>query len=302
MFDEPIRIFVGADRSQALAVKVLAYSIHRHTDARVDVISMEDVVLPEPEDPRHGSRTLFSFTRFAIPRLAGYRGKAVYMDADMQVFTDIRGLVSIPFDNAKVVIQEELPEEHQPKQGVLGAPKRRIKQCSVMLLDCDRLEWVPEDIIASLGRDYTYEDLLYHLCILEEHEIREGVPFEWNSLETHIPGRTCLTHYTDMLIQPWVSPENPIGWVWLEEVKRMLAEGALTWAALEEEVALGYFRPSLLQELRLNEDLSQPDPERIKRYLASDADAGFVKHREVYERKRLRNRLIKDFEARLAAA
>lgn len=302
MVDDPIRVFVGADRSQALAVKVLEYSIRRHTDAKVEVISMEDLVLAEPEDPRQGSRTNFSFARFAIPRLAGYRGKAIYMDADMQVFADIRDLAGIPFDGAKVVIQEELPEEHQPKAGVLGAPKRRIKQCSVMLLDCDRLDWVAEDIISRLGREYSYEDLLYHLCILEERDIRSAVPFEWNSLEVHIPGRTCLTHYTDMLVQPWVSTENPIGWVWLNEVKRMLAEGALQWEALEEDVRLGFFRPSILTELRLNEDLSVPDADRAKRLAKIDADAGFVKHKDVYDRKRARARLIKDYEARLAAA
>lgn len=300
MFAEPFRIYVGADRSQALAVRVLEYSIRCHTDAKVDVISMEDVTLPEPEDPRQGSRTLFSFTRFAIPRLAGYRGKAVYMDADMQVFRDVRELVSIPFDGAKIVIQESVPDEHQPGKDQIGAPAKRKKQCSVMLLDCDRLDWVPEDIIFRLGREYTYEDLLYEMCILDEKDVKYGVPFEWNSLEVYEAGKTGLTHYTDMYVQPWVSPQNPIGWVWLEEVKRMLNDGALKWSQLEEEIALGYFRPSLLVELKMNEDISQPDPMRVARLDKIDSEAGFVKHKEVYDRKRHRQRLVKQYEAKRA--
>ncbi len=298
---DPVRVFVGADRSQALAVRVLEFSIKRHTDREVTVRSMEDVVLPEPADPRHGSRTNFSFTRFAIPRLTSYRGKAIYMDADMQVFKDISGLADIPFDGARIVIQEDLPEEHQPKPGLFGAPERRKKQTSVMLLDCDRLDWVPEDIIAGLGPEYTYEELLSQMCILDEADIAYRIPFEWNSLEVHIPGKTCLTHYTDMAIQPWVSPRNPIGHVWLQEVKDMLGAGALTWAELEQEVALGYFRPSMLEELKLNEDISKPDPARVKRLQQIDDRAGFVMHKEVYDRKALRKKLVKEFEKKLAS-
>jgi len=257
------------------------------------------VRLPEPEDPRQGSRTLFSFTRFAIPRLCGYQGQAIYMDADMQVFKDIRGLANIPFDGKRVIVQEELPEEHQPTEGQLGAPARRVKQSSVMLLDCERLDWVPDDIIARLGKEYSYEDLLYHMCVLDEADVGYRVPFVWNSLETYVPDETCLIHYTDMIVQPWVSVRNPNGWVWLNEIKRMLSEGVLAWREIEEEVRLGHFRPSILTELKLNEDLSKPDPDRVQRLEKIDTDAKFVKHKEVYERKAVRKKLVAEYEARL---
>ena len=160
MSNEQIRVFVGADRSQALAVDVLAYSIRRHTDASVEVTSMADLTLPEPEDIRQGSRTNFSFTRFAIPGLCNYQGKAIYMDADMQVFKDIRDLWGVPFeDREKIEILEDVPEEYQPKAGQVGAPTKRKKQSSVMVLDCDQLDWVVEDIIKGLDGDYTYDEL-----------------------------------------------------------------------------------------------------------------------------------------------
>jgi glycosyl transferase family 8 len=301
MSGEPIRVFVGADRSQALAVDVLAYSIRRHTDAKVEVISMADLVLPEPEDVRQGSRTMFSFTRFAIPGLCNYQGKAVYMDADMQVFKDIRGLWDIPFEGReKVQILEEVPEEFQPKQGQVGAPEKRKKQSSVMLLDCNRLDWVVQDIIKGLDGDYTYDQLLSDLCILDPDEVGYRVPFIWNSLEVHIPGTTALTHYTDMYTQPWASNENPIGWVWLNEVKRMLADGSLKWEQIEEEVRLSYFRPSILHELRANWDLSQPDADRRAVLDKIDQDAKFEKHAEVYAKKRERKKAIKAYEEKLA--
>lgn len=268
----------------------------------VEVTSMADLTLPEPRDIRQGSRTNFSFARFAIPGLCDYKGKAIYMDADMQVFKDIRSLWTLPFEGAeKVQILEDVPEEFQPKEGQLGAPKQRKKQSSVMLLDCSRLNWVVEDIIKGLDGDYTYDELLSDLCILKPHEVGYRVPFIWNSLETHVPGVTALTHYTDMFIQPWVSTENPIGHVWLNEVRRMLSEGALQWSQIEEEIRLGYFRPSLVEELKSNEDLSVPDPERQSRLVRIDEAAGFEKHADVYRKKRERKQAIKAYEQKLAA-
>jgi hypothetical protein len=302
MSEDLVRVFVGADRSQALAVDVLAYSIRRHTDMKVDVVSMADLVLPDPQDVRQGARTNFSFTRFAIPSLCNYQGRAIYMDADMQVFKDISTLWNVPFEGReKIQILEDIPEEFQPKGGQIGAPARRKKQSSVMVLDCSKLNWVAEDIIAGLDGVYTYDDLLSEICILQPEEIGWRVPWVWNSLETYIEGTTALTHYTDMFIQPWVSNQNPIGWVWINEVKRMLSEGALAWRQLETEVELGFFRPSLLTELKLNDDLSIADPARTARLDAIDSEKGFVKHADVYAKKRERKKAIAAYEADLAA-
>lgn len=301
MSRETVRVFVGSDRSQDLAVDVLEYSIRQHTDLPVRVTSMSNLQLPEPNDIRQGSRTNFSFTRFAIPSLCGYQGRAIYMDADMQVFQDIEQLWNLPFEgDEKIQILEEIPEEFQPREGQVGAPKTRKKQSSVMLLDCSRLNWVPEDVIAGLDGEYTYDQLLSDICILKPEEIGWRVPWVWNSLETYIPNVTALTHYTDMFTQPWASHLNPIGWVWIEELKRMLADGSLEWRHLEREVAAGYFRPSLLVELRLNDDLSQPDSSRLEMLGKIDEDAGFVKHAEVYQKKRERKKAIAAYEANLA--
>lgn len=303
MSRETVRVFVGSDRSQDLAVEVLAYSIRRHTDLSVEVTSMSNLQLPEPNDIRQGSRTNFSFTRFAIPSLCNYQGRAIYMDADMQVFQDIEQLWNLPFEGKeKIQILEEIPKEFQPKDGQVGAPKTRKKQSSVMLLDCSRLDWVAEDIIAGLDGDYSYDQLLSDICILEPEEIGWRVPWVWNSLETYVPGVTALTHYTDMFTQPWASHLNPIGWVWIEEVKRMLSDGSLKWNQLEQEVSAGYFRPSLLVELRLNEDLSQQNPKRLEMLESLDQDAGFVKHAEVYQKKRERKKAIAAYEANLLRA
>ena len=293
---QTIDIYVGADRSQLLAVAVLEHSIRRHTSRAVQVSPLIDLDLPEPRDIRQGSRTNFSFARFAIPELAGYGGKGLYLDADMLVFRDIGELWDIPFEGASVVIQQEIPE-HAVTHRKAGAPAQRVKQCSVMLIDCARARWDVHQIVAGLDGRYTYEELMYQLCILPESEIRYGVPFAWNSLE-HFDEATRLIHYTDMDTQPWVSPHNRHGRLWLEEVRLMLEAGALTGSELRTEIELGYFRPSLLAELEEMPHGRGWNAQAAERYAAIDQRAGFVRHAEVYRRKRMRSEAIK----RLAAA
>jgi lipopolysaccharide biosynthesis glycosyltransferase len=296
---EFIDVFVGADRSQLLAVAVLEHSIRRHTRRPVRVAPLIDVDLPEPRDLRQGSRTNFSFARFAIPELKDYEGRAIYLDADMLVFRDIGELWDIAFDGASIVIQEELPE-HAVVHQKPGAPSKRVKQCSVMLVDCARARWDVRQIVAGLDGRYTYEQLMYELCILPEAEIRYAVPFAWNSLE-HYDAETRLIHYTDMDTQPWVSTENRFAHLWLDEVRLMLTTGALSRSDLQREIDLGYFRPSLLAEIDEAPHAGGWNAGAAARYAEADRKAGFVKHAEVYRRKKLRAAAIKQLDKAGAA-
>ena len=296
--DELIRVFVGADRSQMLAINVLEYSIKRHTSRNVEVIPMLDLPVPVPKDPRNTQRTGFSFSRFCIPRLAGYQGKAIYMDADMLVFRDIQELWDIPFDGAKIVIQKEVKFQDQTTKKT-GAPTKRKKQCAVMLLDCEKLNWEIEDIVAGLDSGlYDYEALMYDLCILPESEVNYAVPFEWNSLE-HYDENTRLIHYTDVYTQPWTACGNRFAQLWFNEVRLMLKNGALRPEQLQQEIELGFFRPSLVFDVKyrhLSPTFLQP---LIDKWLtARDRAAGYVPHKAVYEAKRARQRAIEEYEAR----
>lgn len=284
MTSDLARIFVGADRSQLIAVKVLEFSIARRTNLPIHVRSMHDLDLPEPTDIRHGKRTGFSFTRFAIPALCHHTGRALYLDADMLVLRDLRELYELPFSGAKVLVQEE------PAATAKGA--RRIRQSSVMLLDCGALDWDAPNIIAGLGKDYSYEQLLHELCILRAEEIGSTIPFAWNSLETYESGRTGLLHYTDMQTQPWVNPANPNGYLWIDEVRDMIAAGAMTLEDLAEEIRLGYVRPSLLVELEGPRRGVSPSAKELDALRAIDAAARFQPHAEVYAQQKKRQAAI----------
>lgn len=295
--EEVIRVYVGADRSQLLAVSVLEHSIKRHTTANVEVFPMLDLPVPTPKDPANWQRTGFSFSRFHIPKLAGYQGKAIYMDADMQVFQDIRELWELPFEGSSVLVQKEVKHASLTAKKE-NAPETRQKQCSVMLLNCSELKWDVCDIINDLDNGkYTYQQLMGELCILPEDKVGYSIPFEWNSLEYFDADQTRLIHYTDMGTQPWASTKNGNGNVWFQELRDMLSQGAITFSQIIEEIKLGYFRPSLIRDIKLRN--------RVPKLLLPlfdffnevvDRLQGYRPHRNVYIEKRRRLKAMKEYE------
>lgn len=264
----PIRVFCGGDRSQQLPFKVLAHSIARHTRRVVEIRTIDNALAPIPDDPRHKPYTEFSFARFAIPALCGYRGRAIYMDSDMLVFADIGELWDTDMAGAAIAIERGSRDQVD-----------RGKHAAVMLLDCEKLDWKVEDIVAGLGRKYAYKALMQIDPLLQPGQMRELVVAGWNDLDHYTAGRTRNLHFTKIRTQPWVHAGHPDNRLWVDEVRLMLQEGALSAAELEEEVARGYLRPSLLAELGLEGAGAAPaglDPKLLQAY---DDAAGFVPHR-----------------------
>jgi len=249
---EPMLVFVGADRSQLLPTKVLEYSIHKHATRPVRVIYMVDLPVPKPKNEANRPRTGFSFSRFVIPKLAKYRGRALYLDSDMLVFSDVSALWDIEFGKQKILCTwQEVPEVWKNNPGFHPG-----RQFSVMLLDCDRLPWKIEDIVAGLDRgDFTYAQLLFEMCLVGKDEIEDRIPPGWNCLEHYEEGSTNLIHYTAIPTQPWTYDKNPHGHLWEKALTEAVSSGWITAAEIEEELEKGYLRQSLayVKELAKNQ-------------------------------------------------
>ena len=179
-----------------------------------------------------------------------------------------------------LVCQEELPD-HIAKDAKESAPGVRIKQCSVMVMDCDRLDWDAKKIVKGLETDYTYEELMQQLCILDEDEVSYTLPLEWNSLEHYEEGKTGLIHYTDMPTQPWVNVMNKNGWLFTNEIRRMLADKVITMDEILEEIRLGYIRPSFRTELKKFNDSREMDEDMRIALSREDKKKGFKPHDEL---------------------
>lgn len=250
-----LRVFVGADRSQALAVQVLEDSIRRHTSEPVEVVAMTGLPGIQPKDPQNRARTAFSFDRFMIPALCDYRGQALYLDADMQVFSDISELWQLPFDGAAVLCTDQPEPPKQWRDNPAFTPGR---QFSVMMLDCSALPWRIEDVIAGLDEGhYTYKQLMAELCIVDDALISARIPAEWNHLERH-DDSTKLTHYTVVPTQPWKNNDNPLMHVWEDGFRAAVQRGSVDGALVHALVREGHVKSSLLDDV--GPEPAEPSP------------------------------------------
>lgn len=256
---------MGSVHSHRLMVQVLRWSIQRHASRQAAVQSIGELLggnLPLPRDPANRPATPFSFQRFAVPSLAGYQGRAIYMDADQLVLRDVAELFDRRFWG--------LPLQCRSTGGPDGARNRN--RSSVMLLDCARLSWDPARIAADLdARRYSYHELMS----LKFVPLKGRFPRYWNSLDHYEPGRTGLLHYTRRATQPWVSRRHPHAKLWFEALFSGLEAGAVEPAAVDEALAQGYCRPSLRWQLseRVAEPAAVPDA-------LHEADLAFFKHCE----------------------
>ncbi len=252
--ETPIRVYVATTEAQMLSVKVLEYSIRKHASMSVKIYPMHraGIEIPTPKDIRNHPRTPFSFQRLTIPALAGYRGRAVYLDSDMQVFKDIRDLWVLPFNGADCLAVREPGESG------------RRPQFSVMLLNCDLLKWDIQEIVSDLDCEkLRYEALMYDMAVA--NDIRLDIDPTWNSLEQFNEGATALIHYTDMATQPWVSTENPLGYLWVKDLFEAIDAGFIPLSFIEGHVGHGYVRPSLLYQIthRIEDSLLLPRRARL---------------------------------------
>lgn len=223
---ESATIVIGSSREQKLPSLVLEHSIRKHSTREVTIVHTWDMRFPTPKRKENRSRTGFSFNRFAIPKLAGYGGRGIYLECDQLVFGDVKELLEIPFQGATVL---------RPKN-----------QAAVLVLDCARLSWDVDKIIKDLDAGkFSYPALMEKMCVEPAAHILCSIPEEWNTLERFAAGKTKNLHYTNMSGQPWRKWGHPLGKLWIAALKEAIAGGLVTKEMVQEEVKLGYVVPQV---------------------------------------------------------
>lgn len=240
---EKNKVYVGVAERELIAFKVLEFSIHKHSTIPVQVLPLPPVnLVPKDKDKR--PRTPFSFSRFLIPSLNGYKGKAVYLDSDMQVFSDIAELFNHPLGDCYVgVTKQETPEQWKDDPNFKSG-----RQFSVMLIDCEKSTWKIEEIVAKLDSgEMDYADLMYKLRIVPDALINDSVHPGWNSLEHYTPGHSRLTHFTVVPTQPWKFPASHLFDTWVKDYIEAIKAGYVDRNLVQKSVRRGHVHPDLLK-------------------------------------------------------
>lgn len=83
-----LRIFIGYDPRQPIALQVLAHSIMRRSSVPVSITPLVLSTLPI----KRRGLTEFTYSRYMVPWLCSYVGNALFLDADMLCIDDVSQL------------------------------------------------------------------------------------------------------------------------------------------------------------------------------------------------------------------
>ena len=163
-----MRVFIGADPRQQIAVQVLAHSIFWRSSRPVEITPL---ILAQLPIKRRGL-TEFTFSRYLVPHLMRYEGIALFLDADMLVLDDIADLFDMKDGTAVQVAKHN----------------QRFEWPSMMLFDCDQCRVLTPEFIDNMGN--APQTLKWAKSIGD-------LPPEWNHCVGYdAPAPAKLAHFT----------------------------------------------------------------------------------------------------------
>lgn len=197
--NEPLRVFIGVDERQPLAYTVAARSVQYNCSKPVAVTPLIQSQLPV----KRRGLTSFTFTRYLVPWLCGFKGRALFMDADTLTRGDI---AELPWssEHAVSVVPHGFVEKNGKPVAVL------FERPSVMLFDCSKCTKLTPEYIET-GKPHS---------LVEWAPSIGHLPAAWNYLVGYNTGGDAkLAHFTmgipcfpqtedDEFAAEWVSQIN----------------------------------------------------------------------------------------------
>jgi lipopolysaccharide biosynthesis glycosyltransferase len=189
-----MRVFIGVDSRQSIAGAVLSHSISVRSTEPVSITLLHLHQLPIT----HRGLTEFTYSRYLVPWLCNYEGKALFIDADMLCLGDIANLFKLYDESAVQVVKSH----------------RRFEWPSLMLFNCEKCKMLTPDYVQNYE---TPQDLKW------ASEIGE-LPAVWNHLVGYdSPKAAQIVHFTKG-IPVWEETRDcEYADLWHEERKAMMS-------------------------------------------------------------------------------
>ena len=182
--DNLIPIFIGYDFRERAAANVLIDSIYQKSSFPVSITPLITSQLIKKKlfyrERDKNQSTDFSFTRFLVPKLMGYKGWAIFMDCDMLCRTDINKLWSLK-DESKALLC--VKHNHIPKSNAkfLGEKQTKYQKknwSSLMLFNCAKCKNLTVEYVNTASG----LELHQFKWLNDDSEIGEIKSFGWNFL------------------------------------------------------------------------------------------------------------------------
>jgi hypothetical protein len=146
-----LRVYIGFDPVETVAYHVCVQSILKHSTVPVSFCPVNIRHMPEftrPVDPKASNE--FSLSRFMVPYLQDYKGKALFMDCDMILRTDIKELFDQIEDEAVMVVKHNYtPKTNTKFLGAIQFAYPRKNWSSVMLFNCEKCTQLTPEYVST---------------------------------------------------------------------------------------------------------------------------------------------------------
>lgn len=204
-----LRIFIGWDSRFPEPADVLAHSLRKHASIPLDIryLKLDELNIQREYDPL--ASTEFTYSRFLVPHLCDFQGKAIFMDNDMLCFGDVRELDELDMTGLalRVVKHDYQPSNTVKMYGAVQTSYPRKNWSSMMIMNCERLKLWSKQVVDSQTGAY-----LHRFEDIPDEQIGE-IPDTWNTLDW-MDQSTKLIHYTNG--GPWFKEfeDHPHADVW----------------------------------------------------------------------------------------
>lgn len=177
-----MKTYIGWDSREPIAYNICEYSIHKYNpDVVVEPIKLstlrEQALIVRPQDVL-GS-TEFTFSRFFVPYLNGFKGWALFADCDFLWLSDIKEIFDLadPSKALMCVKHTYVPKEKTKMDGKVQHIYPRKNWSSLMLFNCEhpansqlvpgnlnemtyqslhRMEWLDDSLIGEIPHHYNW--------------------------------------------------------------------------------------------------------------------------------------------------
>ena len=196
MLNEPLKIFIGYDDKEAVVFHTCVQSIIEKCKVPVSIHPLNLQMFQNYKETHKDGSNNFIYSRFLVPYLSDFKGKALFLDGDMIVNDDLNNLFNL-FDEQYAV--QVVKHDYKTKFPIkyLGHknddyPKKNWS--SVILFNCSHPKnkvLTPKLIETSQG------SYLHRFSWLDDNEVGE-ISEEWNYLVLEYPEtkKAKILHYT----------------------------------------------------------------------------------------------------------
>ena len=177
------RIFIGYDSNESVALYTLMHSIVSRASRPVQIIPLVLQQLPLTRQRAEFQATEFSFSRFLVPWLCQFEGKAAFLDSDIICMTDICELWDMKHDRTVSVVKHNYRPNMENKflnQPQSNYPKKNWS--SVMVFNNQQCRGLTPERVNTASGAYLHQFQWVEYGDVDAYSMIGELGPEWNHL------------------------------------------------------------------------------------------------------------------------